>query len=169
MISKKVIIIGIIGAVVIMTWFVLKSSPEDQVTERFDQLAELVSKDASQPPLAQAAKVKGVSNLFVDGCVVEIKAAQLSGVYSRQHIMERAMMAQRYFSIVQLEFHDLTITFPNDNTAKVLLTGQLSGSSTGGDIVSETRSLDCELEKRDGDWFFTKMVEVRAYAFFRTY
>lgn len=161
MVNNKLLLIVAAVVIVVGAYFIfLAESPEDRVRAQFDTLAELVHKDANEPPLAGAAKAKGISNLFVDGCVIEISAGSLSGEYSRQAIMERAIMARSYFNVARLQFLDMRLAFSDDRTARVNLTGHWQGSSKSGDHVSEARELNCVLQEIGGEWLFMELIEV---------
>jgi len=61
-----------------------------------------------------------------------------------------------------LKFYDLHIIFPEKEVAKVTLTGRLTGKSTAGEQMDETRELECILKKIEKKWLFStiEIVEV---------
>jgi hypothetical protein len=61
-----------------------------------------------------------------------------------------------------LKFYDLHVVFPENEVAKVNLTARLTGKSTAGEQVDETRELECVLRKIENKWLFgeIEIVEV---------
>lgn len=155
-----VIALGVVIAVMLYLLFFARND-ELAVRKQFDSLGNLVTKQPGEQALAMASKVKGIGSLFADPCVVELQAASLSGTYNRRDIEQRAAMGRNYFRTVNLMFYDHVIEFPEENLARVEVTGRLVGESTGGEEVSETRELNCELRYIDKEWLFTKVEEVQ--------
>ena len=61
-----------------------------------------------------------------------------------------------------MKFYDLHIIFPEKEISKVPLTARLTGRSTAGEQVDETRELECVLKKIEKKWLFStiEIVEV---------
>jgi hypothetical protein len=56
-----------------------------------------------------------------------------------------------------LKFYDLKVEFPEKGTAEVNLTARLTGKSTAGEAVDETRELQCILMKIEKRWLFSSL------------
>jgi hypothetical protein len=80
----------------------------------------------------------------------------------REEISTYAGSARAYFSQLDLKFYDFHIIFPESAVAKVTLTARLTGKSTTGEQVDDTRELECILKKIEKKWLFStiEIVEV---------
>jgi len=56
-----------------------------------------------------------------------------------------------------LKFYDFHTVFLEKETTKVTLTARLTGRSTAGEQVDETRELDCVLKKIENKWLFSQI------------
>jgi hypothetical protein len=56
-----------------------------------------------------------------------------------------------------LKFYDSDIAFPEKGVAKVTLTARLTGKSTAGEQMDETRELECLLRKIEKKWLFSQI------------
>jgi hypothetical protein len=88
---------------------------------------------------------------------MKIPDQSLSGNYTRQEVSTYAGSARSYVSQLDLKFYDLRIVFPEKEIAKVNLTARLTGRSTAGERMDETRELECVLRKIDKQWLFSQI------------
>jgi hypothetical protein len=65
-----------------------------------------------------------------------------------------------HFVHLTLAFHDLSVSFPDRETAQVVLTGEVRGKSSHGAPVHEVREMECLLKKHQGEWLFNKWATV---------
>jgi hypothetical protein len=56
-----------------------------------------------------------------------------------------------------LKFYDVSIRFPEKGAASVTLTASLKGKTAVGDLVDETREVQCVLKKVDKKWLFSEV------------
>ena len=157
--KKLITAIAIIGVATII-YFLFAESDEDQIRKQLDHLTETIKKESGEKPLVAAQKAKSISDLFTDGCHLEIKAGSLSGKYKRSEIMQRAMMARTYFTYLELEIYDLTVNVTNDANAHIAFTSRLLGTTGDDESTSDTREIEADLQKVDGQWLFSNVAEV---------
>lgn len=144
----------VVGIMVIIT---LLPSEEKRVKKQFQLLSEWVSKSPEENALTMLQKMKNIGALFNEHCEMKIQDQSLSGSYTRQEISAYAGSARSYLSQLDLKFYDLRILFPEKETARVDLTARVTGISTAGERVDETRELECVLRKVDRQWLFSQV------------
>jgi hypothetical protein len=153
------VLIVIIGIVLAVTLF---PSEEKRVKKQFHFLSEWVSKSPEENTFTTLQKMKNIGTLFDEHCELKVPGQSLSGSYSREEISTYSGRARSHFVQLHLKFYDLRIVFPEKNIAKVTLTARLTGKSTAGEQVDETRELECILKKIKKTWLFSaiEVVEV---------
>ena len=109
-----------------------------------------------------AHKIKSIGALFAETCDLIVPVHSLSGSYPREEISSIALRGRAQFINLSLKFYDLKISFPEKGVAKVALTGKLTGRTTFGEDMDETRELECLLKKVEKKWLFSQfeVVEV---------
>jgi hypothetical protein len=157
MVRKKYVIPGLLVILGLLAFYFFFPSEEKQTKKRFTLLSEYASKDQGEGTFIMAHKVKNIGALFTDKLKLQIPDYELSGSYTRQDIVNYAMRARLSFSRLSLQFFDLIITFPEKGAANVTLTGRLTGKSTRGEEVDESRELSCVLKKIEDQWLFSDL------------
>jgi hypothetical protein len=130
---------------------------ERKVQKQFELLSEWVSKDRGEKVLRTARKMKSVGTLFAQNCVLNAHIDSYSGTYTPEEVSQHAATLRSQFSNVSLRFYDITIDFPEEGTANVIVTARLTGTSTTGDRVDDTHELKCTLKHIDDKWLFTQV------------
>ncbi len=151
-----VVATGIYGA------FSLFPSEEKRVKKQFALLAEYASKEEGEKILAMAGKMRNLEFLFSEPCTIEAPPYSLSGNFTRGEIGTLSARARLYFSHLTLEFHDLSISFPEKETAVTILTCRVKGKTMSGETVQEVREMEVLLKKDQDQWLFNhcEVVEV---------
>jgi hypothetical protein len=163
MVKIKYLLIGvlivILGIVIAVTLF---PSEEKRVKKQFRLLSEWVSKSPGENTFTMLQRMKNIGTLFDANCELKAPDQSLSGTYTREEISTYAGSARSHASQLDLRFYDFDITFPEMRVAKVTLTARLTGKSTAGEQMDETRELECRLRKIEKKWLFSQieMVEV---------
>jgi hypothetical protein len=148
------VLMVIIGIVVAVTLF---PSEEKRVKKQFNLLSEWVSKSPEENAFTMLQKMKNVGTLFDQHCELKVPSESLSGSYTREEISTYSANARSHFSQLRLKFYDLGVVFPEKGMAKVTLTARLTGKSTAGEQVDETRELECLLKKIERKWLFSQI------------
>jgi len=156
LIGVLIVILGILAAVIFFP------NKEKRVKKQFNLLSEWVSRSPDENTFTLLQKMKNIGNLFDEHCELKAPSQSLSGSYTREEISAYAGSARSYFSQLDLKFYDFHTVFPEKGIAKVTLTGRLTGKSTTGEQVDETRELECVLRKIENKWLFgeIEIVEV---------
>ena len=145
------ILLGVLAAVY------LTGSEEKKVKGQFRHLSELMAKGSGENLFTTAGKVKKIAALFANTCELHVSVHSLSGRYTPEEISGHALQGRAQFSTLALDFHDLDISFPEREVARVHCSARLSGRSTVAEGVDEIRDLDCLLKKVQKEWLFTKI------------
>ena len=151
LVGALIVVVGIVLAITLIP------SEERRVKKQFHLLSEWVSKSPEENALTMLQKMKNIGTLFDEHCEMKIPDQSLSGSYTRQEVSTYAGSARSYVSQLDLKFYDLRIIFPEKEIARVNLTARLTGRSTAGERVDETRELECVLKKIDKRWLFSQI------------
>ena len=151
LVGALIVVVGIVLAITLIP------SEEKRVKRQFHLLSEWVSKSPEENAFTMLQKMKNIGTLFDEHCEMKISDQSLSGSYTRQEVSTYAGSARSYLSQLDLKFYDLRIVFPEKETARVNLTARLTGRSTAGERVDETRELECVLRKIDKQWLFSQI------------
>ncbi len=158
MVKKRYLLIGalivILGIVLATTLF---PSEEKRVKKQFRLLSEWVSKSPEENAFTLLQRMKNIGTLFDMHCKLKVPDQSLSGTYTREEISTYAGSARSHVSQLDLKFYDLQVVFPEKELAKVTLTARLTGLSTAGERMDETRELECLLRKIENKWFFSQI------------
>lgn len=159
---KYIIIVALMVIIGILAATYLFISEEKKIRNQFDLLSEWVSKDSGENTFTMAHKIQSIGTLFTENCGIKTHINSLSGSYTPEEISSHAARARLQFSKLSLRFYDLDIDFPEKEMAKVTLTAKLTGKSTTGEYVDETRELESVLKKIENKWLFSnfEVIEV---------
>jgi hypothetical protein len=159
---RYILLAMLIVTVGIVAVFYFLPSEEKKVRKQYHLLSEGVLKSPKENAFTMLQKMKNIGALFDEHCELKAPSQSLSGSYTRQEISTYAGSARSFFSQLDLKFYDFHIVFPEKEVAKVTLTARLTGRSTTGEQVDETRELECILKKIDKKWLFSaiEVVEV---------
>jgi hypothetical protein len=146
----------------VMVFRYLLPSAERQVVRQFGRLSESVAKSPDEKPFEMTRKMRRLRALFNDPCEFSSHLDVLTGTYSPEELSALAVRGRAQFSRLELTFYDLDVEFPEERTAKVMLTATLRGHLVNGDAANETREMESTLRKVEGDWVFSafQVVEV---------
>ena len=157
---KSIVAAGLVVMAGIVAVFYFSPSEEKRVRKQFDLLSQYVKKEPGEDPFSMANRIQNISRLFTDPCEFKIEGDSLysfSGSYSRQEVAGYALRGRSYFSDLSLTFHDLQIRFPEKGSVHVRFTARLTGRSTSGENVDDTRELQCVLGKNEKKWLFSRL------------
>jgi hypothetical protein len=158
MVKIKYLLIGVMIVVIgIMIAITLFPSEEKKVKKQFYLLSEWVSKSPEENALTMLQKMKNIGSLFDAHCELTVPDHSLSGTYTREEISTYAGSARSHASQLDLKFYDFDIAFLEKGVAKATLTARLTGKSTAGEQMDETRELECLLKKIEKKWVFSQI------------
>jgi hypothetical protein len=135
----------------------LYPSEEKKVKGQFSLLAKWVSVEQNENAFTVAYKMKNMGDLFADKVNLKIPDYHLDGGYSRADIIGYAARARLPFAEITLQFYDWQISFPDPVTARVTVTGRITGNWLGKEGLEETRELEWVLRKFENEWLFSEM------------
>jgi hypothetical protein len=153
------VLVFILGGLAILALF---PGEEKKVKKQFEALSKVVSKESGENIITTARKAQEIAPLFDENCELIIPADSVSAYFSPGEIASYVLRGRAQFSDLSLRFVDLSITFPDRRTAKVVLTAKLKGKVVNGDRMDETREVQSTLKKIKRKWFFAgfEVVEV---------
>jgi hypothetical protein len=156
--------IGILLFVVLAAGFALfrlLPGEEKEIRKQLAVFERTAAKKSDEQPVESLLKARRIAGLFNDPCQFSVDAADFTGTFSRQQIMERINLVRASYGSVTVKLYDIAIEFPEENRAAVRLTLRLSGQSREHAVADVQETL-ATLEKIEGDWLFTtvRIVEV---------
>jgi hypothetical protein len=153
------VLVFILSVLAVLTLF---PSEEKKVRKQFKALSNVVSKEPGENVFTTARKAQEIVPLFDENCELIIPEDSVSALFRRGEITNYVIRGRTQFSDLSLTFVDLSITFPERGTAKVVLTAKLKGKIVNGDRMDETREVQSTLKKIKRKWYFTtfEVVEV---------
>jgi hypothetical protein len=149
------------GAVALLALLLL-CYPTDrrQIKRQFKRVAQWVSKEGPEGPLAIVQSIPEGRKYFADPCELKAEAYGVDESFSPLELSKLAMGARSRFDSFSVEFYDLTVGFTGDGEARATVTARISGSG-GEDRLQETREVDCVLRKVEGRWLFSRIALVQ--------
>jgi len=141
-------------------WTIFFPSPEKIVRRRLAQVAEDVSFNANESPLAALGKTQKLAGLFNTNVDVEVDLPERSqhSVATRDEIMQAAAGAHTEASDLSVKFLDLNVTLAAD---KQSATADLTVEARAAGKDSFTQEMKFTFEKIGGDWLITRIETVR--------
>jgi len=133
---------------------------EKKVKKRFAQLEEYIFRQTGEKPLFSAQKTNNIKALFANPSHIQVQRNAMTGDFTPRDISQKAAVGRHQFSKLSLKFYDITIAFPDKQTAKVYVTARLTGTLKSGDDTTDAFELACVLRKTDGRWLFVEIIEV---------
>lgn len=154
---KYVIIALFVVAIGVVAAIHLSQSEEKKVKKQFDRLSRWASKQAGENTFTMAKKTREIGTLFTEQCQFKADIISFSGRYSREEISSHAARARLPFLDLSLHFHDINVSFPEREVAKVFLTAKLTGKLSTGEPVDETHQVHILLRKNEKSWLFAEI------------
>ena len=154
---KHVLVALLVGAMGVMAATWIFQSEEKKVKKQFDRLSRCASKQAGENTFTMAKKTREIGTLFTEQCQFKADIISFSGRYSREEISSYAARARLPFLDLSLHFHDLNVSFPEKEAAKVFLTAKLTGKLSTGEPVDETHEVHILLRKNEKSWLFAEI------------
>jgi hypothetical protein len=141
-----------VGGILVLFWYF--QSDEARIKKQFTTIAKLASRSGEEHELTAAVAAKKIGDMFADTCVIEIPSYRISRVYAKKDLPGHVMGARSRYTDISLDFHDIIIDFPEEETAQVTLTAYVEAVWLSGQSVREVHEIACRLEKVERDWFF---------------
>ena len=151
---------AVIVAAGVFAFFWFFQSDEAKIKKQFKTIAKLASGISKEPELKATAGARKIGGMFADTCHIEIPSHNISNTYARRDISPRILGIRSRYSDISLKFHDLSIRFPEEKIARVVVTAYLEATQISGETVREASEIVCRLEKSEKDWLFKKIEAV---------
>ena len=147
---SMLIVIVIIGAVI---YFFPTDSR--RVKKQFRALEQWAAKEGEENQLVMGRKIQKLRSVLADSVQVDAPAYEAGGTYDASEIAQRSTLGRSRYSTISLKFYDLEVDILDEQSAKVIATGRLTGTSAEGEKLSETHEVECLLQKVEGKWLLT--------------
>ncbi len=159
--TKNIVIILVVFTLAAGSFYFLSPGREKQIRKQLTRLTEYAAREPAEPTLTTVAKAARIGALFADPCSLDIENPSMNGSFSRKEVMDRINMVRHYFSSLNVSLYDITIAFPEEARAEVVLTMRLTGTRDNEDYT-DTREVEFTMEKPDKKWLISRvhLVEV---------
>lgn len=154
---KYIVITVLVVILAIVAWVYLVQSDAKKIKKQFDSLSKQVSKEKGENPIAMATKAKAIATLFAETCELNDPISGLLETYTPAEMASYAANNRIAFVELSLKFYDIHVEFPEKGLARVTLTGNLGGKLMSGNIIDETREVQCVLKKVSRQWLFSEI------------
>lgn len=154
---KYIVTTLLVVILAIVAWVYFVQSDTKKLRKQFDSLSKLVSKELGENPITMATKAKTIATLFAETCELTDPIDGLVETYTPAEMSSYAANSRIAFAELSLKFFDLHVEFPEKGLARVTLTGNLKGKLMSGNIVDETREVQCVLKKIGRQWLFSQI------------
>jgi len=146
----------VIVLLVLVGWWLLHDSPEEQVRAAHQELRQLLGKTEDDTATPSIRDVLAVQKLFAPQVVVSGDAEDLADRYSSEDIASLIIQTRAILRTIELDFSEPEITFPTRDTAVATFAASLQASYAGSDMpIDEKRDVTTQLQRLDGDWVFS--------------
>lgn len=158
---KNTVIVLLVVLAVGFIAFRFWPSDERAIRKQLALIEEAGSRDPAEKPVEFLMKSRQIAGLFNDPCELTVEAADYRGVFDRKQIMDRITLVRSSFNRVIVDLYDISIDFPEKQTAAVSLTLRLR-SESGSDTIADVHEVAATLRKIEGTWLVTsvRIVEV---------
>ena len=158
MVRTKTVILALLTVILaVVAWVYLSQSDSKRIRKQFDSLSKLVSKEPGENPITMVTKAKSLGTLFAETCELSNPIDGLKVTYTPAEMSSYAANNRIAFAELSLNFYDFNIEFPEKGSARVTLTGNLKGKLMSGDLIDETREVQCVLKKINRTWLFSEI------------
>jgi hypothetical protein len=148
----------VIGACV----WLFGSSREDEVIRQFSALSDLIEKTPDENNMRSLLKADKVGDLFDRECTLTMTGNPMSGTYSPNEMGALALKMRSGFTRVAIRFSDHEVTFPDDNTAEVLMVTRVKGETLAAGKVDELLETRSRLNEVEGEWRFAEFTVIES-------
>lgn len=163
MTKSRLLALVVIVIVVFLAIYFRPVGKRQQVLNRFEALAQAVSRGSGENVLVMALRTEALKDMFTNPCSLTVPEGAFSGDYSPTEVYSLTMRSRAMFSSLNMRFYDFRITFPSDTVADVTVTVRVTGEVTSREKnVDESREIQCVLWKVEKQWLFhsCEVVEV---------
>lgn len=110
--------------------------------------------------LVVAARIKRVGSMVADPCRVDMPTYEITRSFSQKDVAPYLMMGLRRYSRMAVEFHDLTVEFPQEQVARAVTTAYVRAAALDGQKADEVLVLAFSLRREEKAWRIMAVEEV---------
>ena len=158
--KKNIAILLFVCALAAVLYAVLYPDREQQVRRQLDRLSAYTGKQVDEPAMDSMTRAIQASKLFHEPCQITLAHPRLHGRFDRRGISQRISLVRNSFSRLTLSFHDISVTFPENNQADLSLTMRVQGVLRTKEPFDDVRELALMMVRRDGKWLIQRVAEV---------
>jgi hypothetical protein len=149
----------ILAATAVWYWG-FRSSEEDRIRTRLNELAEVISNPPSEGLLGKAKVISSFQKLLANPVILETQYYAARGIRSPKELAAGYLGLLQSGQTITLSFDSPSINFPSENEAKLKTTISASLSRAGQTERTESGTLFITLGKNDqNDWVFERFSE----------
>lgn len=157
--KRKIIFIflPLICLAVAVVFFSLPETPEAEVRQRLDELAETVSLEKELADVERLGLLRTITTFFADNCRVQSERFSIDEDFSDKEIAAAVTQQVQRLIPLQIRLKDIQVTLDSGREATVSCTVYAEGDSSTGKW-REAGEVQCRLRKsEEGDWQITEV------------
>ena len=143
--ALAIVAVGLVG------WLLLRNTDERQIRKLFDQVAEEMRKDGTEPPFTELAKARALASHVAPSLRLEGLGGRREVAVNLSELPRQIALFRRELQVFRVRFDQMTVTLPGDGTAQVFCNAFCSGLPEWVDD-SGAFALTVSLEKGSGKW-----------------
>ncbi|MBC2604135.1 hypothetical protein [Puniceicoccus vermicola] len=138
-------------------YFGFRSSEEDIIREKLEELSNTISNSSSEGLLGKAKLISTFQDLLANPVVLESRYPNAQGVRSPKELAIGYLGLIQSGQTVDLQFRSPSISFPNEKEARVKTTVEATLTRSSGTKQNESQTLYITLGKdSEGNWKFER-------------
>lgn len=142
-------------------YFGFRSSEEEKIRQRLEELSDIVSSPPEEGLLGKAKIFSSFEDLFANPVAIDTRIRQAQGVRTPKELAATYLALTQSGQTLTLSFKSPTITFPTEKTAKIETEATASVSRSGEEENKNTRQLIIILQQdEEGNWKFERFSDI---------
>lgn len=154
---KTLLIIGLSLITAAVAFFYFFQSDAAQIKNQLAKLEEAVEKSGSESEISAGIAARRISAVFAESCRVNAPHRGISRTFTPGDIAAYARGARRRYARIDMDFHDIGIEFPEEKTAAVSFTAEISTGQSGAEPAEEIHEIAAGMKKIENEWVFDKI------------
>ena len=151
--SKLVLPIAILLVIGIATFFLFRSSEEDVIRDRLDELGEFVSTTDTAGLLGKAEVVSTFQKFFANPVLLDTRYRQARGIFSPKQLAAAYIGGSQSGRRVEVSWSRTTVEILNDSEAVVSTEASVDLFSGPEKVDSGTERLEIKwIKNKASDW-----------------
>ncbi len=156
---NKLIIVALVLAVVLGSWFAYYFSDKEVLKRQITGLAGELDKKAGETPIQLALKMRAVKDQLADRCRVVVPERSFDEALEQDLIIRYLMYRHNSYEVITVAFEDLYVDIPTKGEATAQLTVRINmNKANQTEAVEESGQVELTLKKGEDNWLLHTVI-----------